>query len=96
MTIIISRAPDCRKFALEPTAFCWQRASKKLAGSVDFGPNSFLGGLGFFSPTPLSDPQETNSGARNCAQTVRKLRAKCAEMSKFRQFATQYPANLNV
>ena len=23
VTIIISRAPDGRKFALEPTAFCW-------------------------------------------------------------------------
>ena len=71
-------------FLARPTAanLRWSRQlfvgsgrQKKLAGSVDFGPNSFLGGLGIF-PRPLfRTPGKRNSGP----ETVRKLSANCPQ-----------------
>ena len=56
--------------------FCfWYRAPKKMAGSVNFGPNSFFGGLDFFPRPPLSDPRGKKFGARKCAEVC----GKCAE-----------------
>ena len=57
-------------------SFLLVAGAKKISRQCGFWPKFISWRPGIFSPTPLSDTQETKLGARNCAQTVRKL---CAE-----------------
>ena len=76
-------------------SFFWYRAPKKMAGSVNFGPNSFFGGLDFFPrPPPFGPPGKEIRGPKVCG-SVRKVCGKCAEISKMGHFATEYLTNLN-
>ena len=77
-------------------SFLLVAGAKKISRQCGFWPKFISWRPGIFSPTPLSDTQETKLGARNCAQTVRKLCANCAQISKIRQIGTQYRVNLNV